>query len=258
VYSSDFEAEATFGIADFTKTPMFLVGTLVAFLSIYFWLFFKGKLGSTLPGRIAGYIFNWSTIPFIAAVNAFVPSRFPSDVDETLILGAQPSWWDVEALSKKNVRAVINMCDEYNGPVQTYREFGIVQLKLPTIDHTEPELRDIEEAIRFIEEQRSQGGKVYVHCRAGRGRSGAIAFCWVAKQNLSFTALQVQERLLLARPMVRKQLFLQPNVNLFLDKLGKETLAPTPLGSNPSRLSPPRPPSPRKNGKKKDLNHGEV
>lgn len=152
---------------------------LVATLGLSYLVFSKGLLPKPL-GRFAGYLFNWPTIPLITFLNTFIPKRFPSDVDETLILGnpllilnkgPQPAYWEVKTLAKRNVSGVINMCDEYAGPVRTYREMGIVQLQLPTVDHTEPEVSDILQAIRFIEQHKANGSRVYLHCRAGRGRS---------------------------------------------------------------------------------------
>lgn len=45
--------------------------------------------------------------------------------------------------SEHNVRGVINMCEEYNGPLRKYKELGIEELHLPTTDHFEPELDDL-------------------------------------------------------------------------------------------------------------------
>lgn len=131
---------------------MYLYVTAFGSLGIYYYLFSKGRLPKP-AARIAGYLFNWTTIPLICIFNAVIKKRFPSEIDDTVILGKLGwlksvgpflSWWEVDTVSKQNVRAVINMCDEYSGPVQTYRAFGIRQLKLPTVDHTEPELADIE------------------------------------------------------------------------------------------------------------------
>ena len=45
--------------------------------------------------------------------------------------------------NKHNVRGVINMCEEYSGPLRKYKELGIEELHLPTTDHFEPELDDL-------------------------------------------------------------------------------------------------------------------
>jgi hypothetical protein len=45
--------------------------------------------------------------------------------------------------NEHNVRGVINMCEEYKGPLRKYKELGIEELYLPTTDHFEPELEDL-------------------------------------------------------------------------------------------------------------------
>ena len=41
------------------------------------------------------------------------------------------------------VRGVINLCDEYAGPVKKYKTLGIQQLHLKTVDHFEPSVKDL-------------------------------------------------------------------------------------------------------------------
>lgn len=85
-------------------------------------------------------------------------------------------------MSKLGVRAVINMCDEYKGPVEAYSRLGIRQLWLPTVDHFEPSLESMKDAVRFIQECKERKERVYVHCKAGHGRGAAIALCWMISQ----------------------------------------------------------------------------
>lgn len=184
-------------------------------LAAYYHKFSKGGL-SGYPATAAGYLFNWTTIPFIAVANTFMDSRQPSQIDDNVIVGPQPSFWDVPHLVELGIGAVVNMCEEYSGPIETYKQHSIVQLRLPTTDHNEPSLENINEAIKFIEEQIKIGHKVFVHCRAGRGRSGAIAFCWLAKNNPNMTAFDIQNMLLDRRPGVRKTLYQQPNCIAYL------------------------------------------
>ena len=69
------------------------------------------------------------------------------------------------------VRNVINMQTEYGGPVSYYDELGIQQLRLPTVDHFEPSLEYINQAIKFIQQKKERGEKVYVHCK------GKLYYC---------------------------------------------------------------------------------
>ena len=41
------------------------------------------------------------------------------------------------------VRSVINLCEEYRGPVNKYKKLGMKQLRLKTIDHFEPSFEDL-------------------------------------------------------------------------------------------------------------------
>jgi hypothetical protein len=81
------------------------------------------------------------------------------------------------------VRGVINLCEEYRGPDRSYKRLGIQHLHLPTTDHYEPSIKDIYKAIRFIKRYEQRNEKVYVHCRAGHGRSAAIVYAWLLSKN---------------------------------------------------------------------------
>jgi atypical dual specificity phosphatase len=102
-------------------------------------------------------------------------------VDEGLIVGALPLRSDVAKLSANGVRAVVNMCQEYAGPTSAYAQWGIEQLHLPTLDFTPPTFQSVMTAVDYIERKRGEGAAIYVHCKAGRGRSATIAMCWIMK-----------------------------------------------------------------------------
>lgn len=103
-------------------------------------------------------------------------------VDDQLYVGARPFPSDVAKLYQLGVRAVVNTCEEYEGPLEEYKKFEITQLYLPTIDFTPPTLADVQAGVDFIEQHQAQGETVYVHCKAGRGRSATIALCAMIKK----------------------------------------------------------------------------
>ena len=47
-------------------------------------------------------------------------------------------------LASFQIRGVINFCEEFKGPVEKYKKLGIQQLYLPTTDHFEPSIEDLE------------------------------------------------------------------------------------------------------------------
>ena len=104
-----------------------------------------------------------------------------SRIDDTLYLGALPFPSDVPRLAGLGVKGVINTCEEYRGPVRAYRSHSIDQLRIPVVDYCSPTREQLQESLHYIERHRAQGSMVYVHCKAGRGRSATVALCWLVK-----------------------------------------------------------------------------
>lgn len=127
------------------------------------------------------------------AVNVrLVPGRrWWNRVDDHLVLGALPLPWMVPALKEAGVTSVINTCVEYPGPLAAYKKHGIEQLHLPTLDFSPPTLDHIRRGVDFITERAEAGHSVYVHCKAGRGRSATVALCWL----MSFRGMPPEEAL---------------------------------------------------------------
>ncbi|HMP80437.1 MAG TPA: dual specificity protein phosphatase family protein [Pirellulaceae bacterium] len=144
-----------------------------------------------------------------------------SEIDETLVLGARPLRRDVPQLAAERIRAVINTCEEFSGPLDLYRQYHIEQLHIPTIDFTPPTLADVCRAVEFIETHAAQGHRVYVHCKAGRGRSATVAMCWLMKSK-GLSAAEAQEWLIRRRPHVNRHLASRAVVAEFTAKLSNE------------------------------------
>lgn len=132
-------------------------------------------------------------------------------VDEALVLGARPNRIDAEQLGQIGVTGVVNTCDEYAGPISIYNRHGIEQLHIPTIDFTHPLIEDVECAVDFISKHADNGGRVYVHCKAGRARSATVAICWLMEYR-KMSGLDAQQLLLNVRHQVNKRLLSRPVV----------------------------------------------
>jgi len=129
-----------------------------------------------------------------------------SPVEAGLYLAALPTAGDADELRRRGIRAVINACEEYRGPLAAYRRLGITHLRLPILDFAEPSPEQVEQALGFIREHTGTGAGVLVHCKAGRGRSATLILCWlVAERGLHPEA--AQQALLAARPRVVPGLF---------------------------------------------------
>ena len=119
------------------------------------------------------------------------------------------------------MRGVINLCAEYRGPDRSYKQLGMRHLRLPTTDHFEPSVEDLERAVQFIAEHEALGKKVYVHCRAGHGRSAAVVLAWLLTKNPNVDLQQLNQELCKLRN-VRKTLWKQRNIFRFHSRLRKD------------------------------------
>lgn len=100
-------------------------------------------------------------------------------VDAHVALGSLPSRKDLERLRAEGVRGVINMCEEYGGNLRALNACGLRQLRLPTLDYHCPTEAQLEEGVEFIRAATARGEKVFVHCKAGRGRSAILVMCYL-------------------------------------------------------------------------------
>lgn len=130
-------------------------------------------------------------------------------VDTHCILGAVPLGNDPDRLRELGVTGVINMCEEYAGPLQHYQRLGIEQLWLPTTDFHHPSKQMVIQGAEFLERHKQQGGQVYVHCKAGRARSATIVLWWLVRFG-GLTPQQAQQELQRVRPHVNPLVYQRP------------------------------------------------
>jgi len=104
---------------------------------------------------------------------------FISEIDDNILISSLPYFSDIPLLIEKyHVGAVVNMCAEYSGP--NYPE-SIVQLRLPTVDHSSPSIEHLVTGVNFIEDCVKKGKRVLIHCKGGRSRSVIMAICYFLK-----------------------------------------------------------------------------
>jgi len=149
-------------------------------------LLFQKKLLPLPIAKVASKFYFYPTFPFTAFLRL---GNYWTPVDDTLILGCAPMslLGHPQQLHKLGVKGVVNMCYEYPGPKVSYGKLGMKQLHLPTVDHTEPSVDKLIEAVDFIKQHKDRGEKVYVHCKAGHGRAASVALCWLMHENEDFT-----------------------------------------------------------------------
>ena len=197
-----------------------LIWGIFAGFSIIFAAFQKKLLPIGLSAIVSKVAF-YPTFPFTALRAA---GNYMTDVDDTLILGCAPfeCLGHPKKLHNMGVRGVVNMCLEYEGPIQSYDNLGIMQLRLPTTDHYHSSPSQLQDAVKFIELHQKRGEKVYVHCKAGHGRAAAVALCWMAYQHPEIPPSTLNAALF-GKRRVRKKLFRQANVIECINSFKEDT-----------------------------------
>jgi len=133
-------------------------------------------------------------------------------VDDHLLLGALPLPYFIPTLvEKESVRAVVNTCDEYRGPLHLYNKFNLKLMEIPAIDFTAPRIEEINKAVEFIAEHDKKGETVYLHCKGGKGRSTTVAVCYFMKK-YNITAQEALKRMMKRRPQVSRYIWQRKEV----------------------------------------------
>lgn len=143
------------------------------------------------------------------------------EINAHLILGARPLLGDPRRLQRLGVTGVVNMCREMPGPIKEYQQLGIEQLWLPTVDFNHPSAEHVEAGADFIERHRLAGGRVYVHCKAGRARSATVVLWWLVKYG-HLTPEEAQAAILAARPHSNPHIFERPVITELYRQLEQE------------------------------------
>jgi len=143
-------------------------------------------------------------------------------IDKHVILGALPFHSTVTMLYKEGVRGVVNTCEEYSGPIKVYDRYNIKQLHVPVFDYTAPTEHQIDQAIAFIEKCIERNEKVYIHCKAGKGRSTTFAVCYLMKAH-GITSQQALRIIIQNRPQVSKYIWRRACVIDFAKRHGLKT-----------------------------------
>ena len=102
-----------------------------------------------------------------------------NEIRPRLFLGRQPrTLADVREMQSKGVTAFVALNEEWElfVPSSAYAtlETPLARLQLPVPDYAAPTLDKLEEAATFVQRHLEEGGAVYVHCNAGKGRSSVV------------------------------------------------------------------------------------
>jgi predicted protein tyrosine phosphatase len=152
------------------------------------------------------------------------PPRYFSRVLPQLYLGGQYSAQGWRRLQKRGITAVVNLRDEFDDAQAQIAPPAY--LYLPTVDNTPPDIEDVRLGIRFIQEEIATGGRVYVHCMLGVGRSATLVAAYLVHQGK--TPAEAWRMIRRARPFIQPTLGQMAVVEEYA-RAGRETIPAFPI-----------------------------
>ena len=157
-------------------------------------------------------------------------------IDESILLGQVPGRWDLPRLQSLGIGAIVNMCAESASDPGTLKRCEIEEFRLPTVDFHSPSAADLKRGVEYMREQVARGRKVYVHCKAGRGRGPLMVLCYLIASR-GQTAADAFAIIKQARPHVNSHLDRRPVVQA-VEKMTRDgAFADSPPTAAPSDAS---------------------
>ncbi len=147
-----------------------------------------GAVAFLLLGNLAILAASWwarETTPSPAVAAPIVGIDNLQAVDDRLWRGAAPTSEGYRGLARAGVRTVIDLRAEegLEGDARAVRDLGMKLVHIPVRDGQVPTTEEVD---AFLAATREADGRIFVHCGAGVGRTGAMVGVYqVAERELS-------------------------------------------------------------------------
>jgi len=141
-------------------------------------------------------IFYESSLIYVSLRNLFNPKKYPwwNRIDEGVLLGALPIK-EKDHLETIPAQAILTLLEpfelENRWPFTTaisaeeWKESEVETFRIGAVDIEGVKVEDIDQGVEFMRRQILNGRTVYVHCKAGVGRSATVVACYFLKYGLA-------------------------------------------------------------------------
>lgn len=128
---------------------------------------------------------------------------------------------DLEDLHRQGIRAIVTLTES---PITHQREItpevlrhlDIEAFHFPIVDQFPPQVEQVADGVRFVDQMMAEGRPVYVHCHAGIGRTGTFLHAYYLAKGASLEEAKAKVK---ASKLTSQFLMLSDAQRAFLEQL---------------------------------------
>lgn len=197
---------------------------------------FRKRKDGSLP-----WYSRWLFIPFLFSAGLYNLQARRRDkvapiqrVSGGLYLGARLTAADMAQLRDEQITAVLDVTAEFAALDELSQSDDISYLNIPVLDHASPSHTQLQQAVNWLQRQRSEGRKVLVHCALGRGRSVLVLAAFLLSRHNSASAEKAVALIRQVRHTARLNKRQLAALRKFADSYSEQGQQPVWLIANPA------------------------
>lgn len=126
---------------------------------------------------------RWLYVILLSKLFGYVPLTY-SQITPQIYVGSQHGLLGKLRLRLAGINATVNLREEYD--YEDRRLAFDTYFYIPVTDETPVTIEQLHKGIVFIDDQITQGKKVYVHCASGVGRSVMLVVAYFMQQGMTY------------------------------------------------------------------------